>query len=391
MTQLARARIRRLGRLTRVPATALGIRGIASCRNRHLLIGVLCACLYLSAFCSSAAGDALVQATPDSRLRLAVLGDSDSHAYHDRLSFPSGGTARGGTYRDVTLQWTEVLARLRAEQIDLGPWGVWGTRGLIAELRTWFGLEGRAPRKEDFLYNFAYSGAKCEQLTKGRWRQAQRLVELMDHDTQRWSSGVVVIRIGVNSFARVSDLQRLAHNRKDAEVLTKIAECLGHIERTIALIRTHHPRTLIVVVGIFDDSNIAPNFALWQSPEQLANISAGLDVFDNALRLMARDDQHLTFFDDRQFFRDLWGGRDESGRPSYRRVRIDSKRAVGNTQGDHPRNALLQDKHAGVVWNALWAEALVRLVNSRLGTSIPPITGSEIARLIEPAWPVASP
>ena len=41
---------------------------------------------------------------------------------------------------------------------------------------------------------------------------------------------------------------------------------------------------------------------------------------------------------------------------------------VRNTVGDEPRNAVIADGHAGLVWNVLWAQSLVaHLLN--LGTS----------------------
>ena len=343
-------------------------------------------CLLLAAGTSAwAAGSAHVAA--QIRLPLGVLGDSDSHSYQDALSFPRGGALRGGTYRQGTLQWTEVLARIRGDYVDPGPWGIWGTRGTVAELQEWLGRDGRAPQKQDFRYNFAYSGAECAQLTEGRWRQTQRLLALMDRDSALWRRGVIVIRIGINSFGRGSDLERLARNREDATVRSEIGQCVDQIARAVGLIRKGHPETFIVLVGIFDDSNIPEHFGQWQAAVERANIKAGLDVFDNALRSMARADRRAAFFDDRQFFRELWGGRSRLGRPDYRSVPIDADRAVTNTQGDHPRNAVLADNHAGVVWNALWAAALVRLLDARAGTSIPQITRREIAQLVEPIWP----
>lgn len=114
---------------------------------------------------------------------LAVLGDSDSHSYHDTISFKNP-LERGGKFRSITFQWTEVLARLRNNQIDQGYWGVWGSRrGLIAEFRSALGLEGRAPKKLDFRYNFAVSGAGCADLVEGYSRQTQRLLYLMKKKT----------------------------------------------------------------------------------------------------------------------------------------------------------------------------------------------------------------
>ncbi|MEJ7687647.1 MAG: hypothetical protein WKG52_11990 [Variovorax sp.] len=128
---------------------------------------------------------------------LAVLGDSNSHSYQDQISFPADSKERGGARRPQTFQWTEVLARMRGHELDLGPWVTWGRPGLVARAREWVGLPGgRAPKKQDYRYNFANSGAACKNLMKGRFRQAPRLVALMDEEPERWKRGVVVMRIG---------------------------------------------------------------------------------------------------------------------------------------------------------------------------------------------------
>src|SRR3954468_5096731 len=65
---------------------------------------------------------------PSSVPPVAVLGDSDSHSYQDRISFRRGNGERGAEYREITLQWTEVLARLHGDALDFGAWGTYGTR-----------------------------------------------------------------------------------------------------------------------------------------------------------------------------------------------------------------------------------------------------------------------
>ena len=56
------------------------------------------------------------------------------------------------------------------------------------------GLQARAPEKEDFRYNFAVSGARCESLMGGE-RQVPQLVDLMDEEPEAWRGGVVVIPV----------------------------------------------------------------------------------------------------------------------------------------------------------------------------------------------------
>ena len=106
-------------------------------------------------------GDGLPDGTatqpgPPGSVPIAVLGDSISHSYQDGIGFPPGSPDRGGARRAQTFQWTEVLARLRGAELDLGPWVTWGRPGTVAWARELIGLPaGRAPKKQDYLYNFA--------------------------------------------------------------------------------------------------------------------------------------------------------------------------------------------------------------------------------------------
>lgn len=319
---------------------------------------------------------------PRRGVAFAVLGDSDSHAYQDRLAFPPGTAARGGAHRATSFQWTEVIGRLRGDQLDLGPWGVWGSRGSIARVSEWLGRPARAPRKEDHEHNFAVSGAVCTDLLEGSWRQAPRLRQLMDAAPSRWTNGVVVIRIGVNSFGRQGDLDRLASDPADPGVQREIERCLHTIEASVSLIRAAHPAARFVLVGVFDNAHWAKYADRWHDPSALRNIAAGLDRFDEGLRRLAREHPGIAFFDDRAWFARHWGGRDAQGRPAYREVMLHGVAAVSNTSGDDPRHAVLADGHAGTVWNALWATALIELLNTSFGLKVAPIDDRELAELL---------
>ncbi|MET1161486.1 MAG: hypothetical protein ABWY48_03020 [Pseudoxanthomonas sp.] len=350
----------------------------------------------------TSAGDASSAGVP-----LAVLGDSDSHAYHDSIAFPAGSEKRGGRYRSTTWQWTELLQRLRGEELDQGAWGVHGTRGMVARANRWLGREGRSPPKQDYRYNFARSGAECSDLLEGYSQQARALLSLMDQDPARWRNGVVLIRIGVNNFGDAQDMDLLARNPQAAAVQEKIAGCLDAIQRTVALLRGHHPGLRFVLVGIFDNANWPKYLDRWHDPFQLGNIGQGLDVFDNALKDMARKDPGIVFFDDRAWFAERWGSRNDAGLPAYHDLVL-GELSVRNAAGDAPDHAVLADGHAGTAWNAEWARALVDLLNSRFQLAITPISRAEIvatlggkgstrseagqpAGLREPVPPVAQP
>lgn len=317
---------------------------------------------------------------------LAVLGDSDSHSYHDRILIPETSSKRGGKFGPTTWQWTEILARLRGRYVDQGEWGVRGTPVKVAETLDWLGWGGRAPRKEDYRFNFAVSGAECQELMLGYYRQAPRLLSLMDREPERWKNGIVSIRIGVNTIGLAPALDRFAKNGVTPEVRSEIQQCADWILQAVDLVRRSHPQTRFVLVGILDNSDWPPYFGRWITERERENISSALDVFDSALRTIADRDSRIVFFDDRAWFRRTWGERDENGKPAFRNVSLGGRATVtNNTQGDEPINAVVADGHAGVVWNALWAQQYVALLNSAFGLNIPAISTEEIARFVDPS------
>ena len=348
------------------------------------LIGAVALCLYFYRVKVTRAPTA-----SDGRVSLAVLGDSDSHAYHDSVFFPPGSVKRGGAYRTTTWQWTELLQRLRGRQLDQGAWGVHGTRGTVARAYRWLGREGRSPRKQDYHYNFALSGADCSDLLTGYSQQARALLSLMDQEPVRWRDGVVLIRIGVNSFGDAQDLEQLAHDPRAPAVQKKIAACVQAIQRSVALLRAHYPSVRIVLVGIFNNADWPNYLDRWHDPVQLANIDKGLDVFDHALAGMARADPRIAFFDDRAWFASRWGSRDRQGRPAYRDLVLGNLR-VRNNAGDGPEHTVLADGHAGSAWNAEWARALVHLMNARFQLAITPISRAEVIAALGQKEPSAS-
>ena len=91
----------------------------------------------------------------------------------------------------------------------------------------------------------------------------------------------------------------------------------------------------------------------------------------------------MAFFDDQAWFAARWGSREATGMADYRRVRFGSRFEVSNTGGDDPRHATLQDGHAGTVWNALWAQSMVELINERFGLNIPGLTTDELVNFVD--------
>jgi hypothetical protein len=327
---------------------------------------------------------------PSERVRLAVLGDSDSQSYHDTLML-GDPALRGGPRRATTWQWTEVLARLRGDQIDQGEWGPLGTGKYRARVDEAFGYLARTPPKDDYRYNFAVNGASCGQLMDHAQRQAIRLVDLMNTEPQAWKGGIVLIRIGVNDVGAHDVLDELSRDRTASRPAALINACMESIGKTVALIRKQHPETYVVLVGVLSNADWSGEFDNWQSARQMANIDAGMNRFDDGLRKLAASDHHVYFLDDRAWFRSLWGARDDHGRPLYKTVYLSPGWAVANTSGDDPHNAVLADGHAGVVWNALWTQHLVASLNAAFGLHLKPVTDAEVIGFLQPSFTVSAP
>jgi len=371
------------------------MRSLRVIAERVVLVRFLMAVVVLCMGISCLAADDAAAPYPSAarRLALAVIGDSDSQGFQNIYDPKLPEVPRGGKYHDTSLQWTEVLAKLRGKQLDLGDWGVHGMSGRLARTIEWVGLAGaaesfgwevRAPIKRDHRYNFAYAGNGCADLFGGWSRQVPRLVRLMDAEPDRWRSGVVVIKIGGNDFSNdIANLDRLAENPASPDVRRRMDYCLGEIRRAVTTIHQGHPQTRIVLGGVFNNAHWDKYLDHWHSATMLTNISTGLDYFDAALQRMVDADSRLAFFSDRKWFEALWGSRGSDGMPNYRALALSPTIKITNTSGDEPVNAGLADGHAGLVWNTKWAQALVVLVDERFGLQITPIADDEVLKFVQ--------
>lgn len=300
-----------------------------------------------------------------SRVPLAVLGDSDSHAYQDSLNFPAHSGDRGGAWRPTSWQWTELLARWRGHQLDLGDWGRWGASGWRQRLLTTLGQTPRTPRKLDHGYNFAIGGRGCDSLLGPPERQALHLRDLIESAPQAWAGGLVVVRIGGLDLGNVQWLDAAARDPQAAEVVATLTRCQQALTRTVAMLQRAQPELRMVLVGALNEADDADQWGRWRSGPQMAHIRQALDAFDGHLRMLAEaDPARRLFFDNRAWFARNWGGRDAAGQPAYRTLNLPGL-SVAPDSGDDPGHVLMQDRHFGTAANALWAQALVQQVSAQ--------------------------
>lgn len=313
------------------------------------------------------------------RVPIIVIGDSDSHSYRDSYI----GIRRGGKYHDVTLQWTEILARTRPSEVDLGPFGFWGTRGTFFRIRKLLGFYARMPRKQDFKYDFAFSGAKCDSLSPESYlKQSYNAATLLKQRPGYWDKGLVIIRIGVNDFGQWRHLRKYVDGNITPQIRRPILNCVHRIQNAVSLIRKYNASVKIILVGIMDNSNWPPVVPLSDAGHR--NINKVLDIFDDGLRSIARKDANVLFVDDRKWVEQSIGYWNSNAHIGYREINLGGPTNITNTAGDNPHNIILNDEHSSTVLNGLWIRHLFHKINEHFGIGFTPLLNSEIADLADP-------
>lgn len=314
------------------------------------------------------------------RIPLAVLGDSDSHSYHD----PLNQTDRGGEFKNVTLQWTDVIQRLRPDSFNMGEKSTWGTRRIIAEVNRFFGLEANTPPKFDYRFNYALSGMAGSSLLEAWPWQAKWFAARIRSNESLWQKGVVIIRIGTNDIGQMKHLQAYAQSGLTPEVQTRVEMHVRQIADAVKLIRDKNQSVRIVLTGIFDNTVVSHDGLPTYTKFQVLKMRDVLDEFDNGLRSVTRTSHGIAFMNDRQWFQKYWPEDPLTLERSENQLFLGGTVGITNTKGDHPKNVILGDNHAGTVMNALWAGELIQLMNHKFGFQVPPIKKDEIADLVDP-------
>jgi len=214
---------------------------------------------------------------------------------------------------------------------------------------------------------------------------------MMDRDPGLWKNGVVVIRIGVNDWDQFLDLQ--SRQPYSPEVRKTADFCATQIRESVARIRASHPSTRVMIVGLPNGSDDPSTSDRWKSAQEVANIQAATNLFNDGLRKVVESVPNASFFDDAAWTAKRWFAHSAPQKPYHNTVMLGKTLAVTNTAGDDPRNAQLQDLHGGLVWNALWAQSFVDQLRRDFKLPLTPISDDELAAfvlpLVGPLTPVA--
>jgi hypothetical protein len=307
---------------------------------------------------------------PPAGLPVAVLGDSDSHSYHDSLN----GVARGGANNAKTYNWLELWERLRPAEVDPGPFERAGDSRLMALMKEAAGVPTRTPPKLDFLYNYAWSGARCASLDAEWPEQARRFLTRLSAEPSRWADGLVIIRIGINDFGQGPQLRLWARTPEAAS--QPVESCLDAIGATVAEIRKRS-RVHIALVGIDRDYN-AP-FGVLPAAD-IAAAEAPLARFDAGLAALAARDPRIVFVEDAVWFEERFGTRADGTLSDAATI---AGFKVANAVGDGPGFLHTADGHAGTIASGLFLQHLVRRLNEKFAWRLSAPSDEEIVALAQ--------
>ena len=308
------------------------------------------------------------------RIPVAVLGDSDSHGYHDVFD-----NLRGGRFNDISFNWAEVWELLHGNEIELGEQGAWGSSYRFARIWHALGLRTQAPRKFDFQYNYAVSGMTCQSLLNTWPYQARWLLDRIRRDRTYWDNGLVVIRIGINDLGQAYHLENWAESGLDDTARLVVDTCVDYILETTGRLLDSHPGITVVISGIVRDYNV-PTTLVFTDVEEIARIEEVLQYYDNRLLEFTTAESRAVFFDDREWVTELFG--DRARGELIESFSLADRINISNTVGDHPSNISLADLHGGTVYHGLWLRNMLRQLNEQTSYEFTLPTAEDIAGLI---------
>jgi hypothetical protein len=274
-------------------------------------------------------------------VRLGVLGDSNSDEYR-------ADDNRGGAYALGTLNWVEILDRLR--DVDVGPWG---TRS--------------EPRRSGNEYNWARSGAKADDLASQQSGLAQQVRE--------GKVEYVVVFIGSNDFHPESTYREVYDGTVSGAALQrKIDGIIADIRSAVQAVVSAGAKVILVSVP---DIGIHPvNHVAYPDPARRQIVTNAINTINATLRADSDADPNVVYSDGNAVYQTLSTRFDAQGN-----LIVGGERINMLQRGNEPHHLQLDDYsgHAGTVLNGLFANLLIAApLNQNFGTAIPELTDQEI-------------
>jgi lysophospholipase L1-like esterase len=270
--------------------------------------------------------------TPFTIKGVGVIGDSQSDEYR-------ADDRRGSTYASTTMNWVELLAKYR--KVDFGEWGLW-----------------EEPRRTGYAYNYARSGATANSMIiSGQHIGVAQQVK-------DGNVNLVIIYIGSNDFAPyiTNDGYQAIYDGSisRAEILRKENILVANIKTAIDTIRDAG-NAKILLIKIPDWGN--------HIGVQISNV---INETNNQLEILAKT-YSIPTIDPNDFYKTINESNGKNG------VEIAGETFTRVIPSDDPHSLVLDDGvHPGTVMNGLFANYVMRALNTNIGTSLKPFSQKEI-------------
>lgn len=282
------------------------------------------------------------EVTPLTIKGVGIIGDSLSDEYR-------GDDSRGLTYASTTLNWVEQLQRFR--NVNFGQWDSWGE-----------------PRRTGYEYNWSRTGATVNSMfISGQ-------VKGVAEQVKKGKINVVIIYIGANDFAPyiTPDGYDAIYNGSisDEDLLRKKNRLVADITTAVEIIR-NAGKVKILLITIPDWSNHLGIRAAFPLPSERERVSNLIHATNTDLEQMAAE-RGVATVDPNIFYQDLYAkGSDE--------IILEGKRFNAILPSNDPHSVFLDDGvHAGTILNGLFANYIIKAVNTKLGVSLRPFSAKEI-------------
>lgn len=271
---------------------------------------------------------------------IGVIGDSQSDEY-------TADDKRGSTYEGTTLNWVEILAKVR--NLNFGAWGEWDE-----------------PRRSGYAYNWARTGATTLSMIESG--QHTGLAE----QVKDGEVNLVIVYIGANDFAPyLPDGYQQIYDGTifGAALYRKLNDMSANIKTAIETIQNSGDVKVLLVL-IPDWGDHIGVFTAFPDPTGRSRVSDAVNYINTDLTNWANTKQ-IAIADPNEFYYDLlWKNSDmKVGNITLNKV----------YPSDDPHYVFLSDGiHPGTIFNGLFANFLIQKMNSELGTDIRPLSDQEI-------------
>lgn len=257
---------------------------------------------------------------------------------------------RGGAYAGVTFNWLEQLVKSRS--MNFGPWGTWG-----------------GVRRSGYQYNFARSGATTASLISEN--QHTQLAMLVENGSVQY----VYMAIGYNDFAQynTTDGYPAIYNGtlSGSALDNKIQKMLINIETAVTTITTSG-KAKMMIATIPNPENNASVVQNFPDPIKRQRVTDAVQKVNAGIISLAANKQVAVFNLDIEFQQIL------NLYIPLGYIPVGTEKILF-TSGDEPHHAFLGDSiHIGTVMSGIYANTLIKKMNSIWSTNITPMTDEEI-------------